>query len=72
MSDGSVPGVTRFEKVLVQEGYEVGDFKVFNGSSILLYASTTPVTSLLNYALQWGDESGGRASHSAAKAKGRL
>lgn len=46
VSDGSVPGVTRFEKVLVQKGYEVGDYKVFNGSTIVLYESTVPVTSV--------------------------
>jgi hypothetical protein len=47
VADGSVSGVTHFEKVLVRKGYEVGDFKEFNGSSIVLYASTTPVTSML-------------------------
>jgi uncharacterized membrane protein len=47
VSDNSVSGVTRFEKNLVREGYEVGDYKVFNGSTILLYESTIPVTSML-------------------------
>ena len=46
VTDGSVPGVRRFEKVLVQKGYEAADYKVFNDSSILLYESTTPVTSM--------------------------
>ncbi len=47
VSDGSVPGVTPFEKTLVHEGYEVGNFKQFNAASILLYVSTQPVTSML-------------------------
>jgi uncharacterized membrane protein len=40
VADGSVAGVTHFEKFLVDKGYVVGDFKQFNGSEVLLYYST--------------------------------
>ena len=47
VSDGSVAGVMRFEKLLDSEGYVVRGFKQFNGSSILLYYSTQPSTSII-------------------------
>ena len=47
VSDGSVAGVTRFEKFLVAEGYVIRDFRQFNGSSILLFYSTQPTTSII-------------------------
>ena len=54
VSDGSVAGVTRFEKLLDSEGYVIRGFRQFNGSSILLYYSTQPTTSIIA-ALRWGD-----------------
>ena len=47
VSDGSVASVTRFEKLLDNEGYVIRDFRQFNGSSILLYYSTQPTTSII-------------------------
>jgi hypothetical protein len=47
VSDGSVAGVTRFGKLLESEGYVIRGFKQFNGSSILLYYSTQPSTSII-------------------------
>ena len=47
MSDGSVPGVTHFEKVLVQDGYVVENYKQFNGSTLLIYHSALPITAVI-------------------------
>ena len=47
VSDGSVPGVTRFVKLLESEGYVIRGFRQFNGASILLYYSTQPTTSII-------------------------
>ena len=46
VNDGSVSGVRRFESILIHDGYEVRDFKQFNGSSVVLYYRPTPTTSL--------------------------
>ena len=46
MNDGSVAGVTRFERILVRDGYAVVDFKQFNGSSIALFTYAVPTTSV--------------------------
>ena len=47
VEDGSVPGVTRFVRVLQHAGYLIQDFKVFNGSTLLLYNSTLPTTAVV-------------------------
>ena len=47
VEDGSVPGVTRFETVLENSGYLVRDHKQFNGSTLIVYDSTPPVTKML-------------------------
>ena len=46
VNDGSVAGVTRFERILVRDGYAVVDFKQFNGSSIALFTYAVPTTSV--------------------------
>ena len=46
VEDGSVPGVTRFVRVLQHAGYLIQDFKVFNGSTLLLYNSPLPTTAV--------------------------
>ena len=61
VADGSVSGVTRFEKVLVREGYEVGTSKMFNGSSIC--STTPPHPSPACWLPRTGRRSGGRTSH---------
>ena len=47
VNDGSVPGVRRFEGILVHHGYEVGDFKQFNGTSVVLYYLSIPTTAVV-------------------------
>jgi mannosyltransferase len=47
VEDGSVPGVTRFETDLENNGYQVQDHKQFNGSTLIVYDSTPPVTKVL-------------------------
>ena len=47
VTDDSVPGVTRFERVLEREGYLVTDFKRFDGAEVVLYDSTLPATAVL-------------------------
>jgi mannosyltransferase len=47
VSDDSVPGVTHFEKVLVQDGYVVENYKQFNGSTLLVYHSARPITAVI-------------------------
>ena len=46
VADGSVPGVTRFERALERDGYLVEGQKQFNGSTLLLYVSIRPATSV--------------------------
>jgi mannosyltransferase len=47
VSDGSVPGVTRFERRLESDGYVLSYYKVFLGSSLLMYRSSQPTTAVL-------------------------
>ena len=47
VADGSVSGVTRFERALEQNGYVVAGYKQFNGSTLTMYRSTQPVTAVL-------------------------
>jgi mannosyltransferase len=47
VSDDSVAGVTHFEKVLVQDGYVVENYKQFNGSSLLIFHSALPITAVV-------------------------
>ena len=47
VSDGGVPGVTHFEKVLEREGYVPVNYKQFNGSTLLVYESILPTTSVV-------------------------
>jgi 4-amino-4-deoxy-L-arabinose transferase-like glycosyltransferase len=46
--DGSVPGVTHFEKTLAKEGYDAVGYKTFDTAALVLYESTVPVTSVLS------------------------
>jgi mannosyltransferase len=47
VTDGSVPRVTKFEKVLESDGYVITSFKQFDGSSLLMYRSSQPSTAVL-------------------------
>jgi hypothetical protein len=47
VSDGSVPRVTRFERVLEEDGYRLEGQKQFNGSTLLVYDSTRPTISVI-------------------------
>ena len=47
VTDGSVPGVTRFERALEKDGYFVEGQKQFNGSTLLIYDSARPATYVL-------------------------
>ena len=47
MSDFDVPGVTHFEMVLKRDGYVLVNFKQFYGSTLLVYQSALPTTSVL-------------------------
>ncbi len=47
VNDGSVPGVTRFERTLIQDGYAPEEYKQFNGPALVLYYFTLPVTAVL-------------------------
>ena len=46
VADGSVPGVPRFERALIRDGYEITDIKQFNGASIALFSLPVPITTL--------------------------
>jgi 4-amino-4-deoxy-L-arabinose transferase-like glycosyltransferase len=47
VDDGSAPGVTRFERVLAQDGYVLQEIRQFNGSTLLLFYFTLPTTAVL-------------------------
>jgi mannosyltransferase len=47
VADGSVPGVARFKRVLENDGYRVRAQKQFNGSTLVVYDSTRPGTSVV-------------------------
>jgi hypothetical protein len=47
VADGSVPGVSRFERALEKDGYLVEGQKQFNGSTLLVYDSALPATSVV-------------------------
>ena len=47
VTDGSVSGVTHFEKVLERDGYVIVGYKQFDGSTLLLYRSSQPLTAVL-------------------------
>jgi hypothetical protein len=47
VADGSVPGVTRFQRALEKDGYLVEGQKQFNGSTLLVYDSTRPPTTVV-------------------------
>jgi hypothetical protein len=47
LDDGSVLGVTRFQRTLQDEGYVVGDYKPFNGATLFTYYLPLPATSVL-------------------------
>jgi hypothetical protein len=47
VADGSVPGVTRFERALGLDGYVIEDYKNFNGSILIMYRSTQPTTAVV-------------------------
>ena len=47
VSDFSVPGVTHFEMVLKREGYLLVNVKEFDGSTLFVYQSALPATSVL-------------------------
>jgi hypothetical protein len=46
LSDGSVPGVTRFERALERDGYVGLAYKQFDGTALLVFQSTLPVTTI--------------------------
>jgi mannosyltransferase len=48
VADGSVPGVTHFERVLKSDGYVIANYKQFDGSTLLMYRSTQPSTAVLS------------------------
>ena len=46
VADGSVPGVPRFERTLIRDGYVITDSKQFNGASIVLFNLPVPTATL--------------------------